>query len=65
MRKQYIVPETDIVNVHLISSVLQDETIPIETGSPVGTTIDSKEQTFDDWDDVTMNRPRNINLWEE
>ena len=65
MRKQYNVPETDIVNVHLISSVLQDETIPIETGSPVGTTIDSKEQTFDDWDDVTMNRPRNINLWEE
>jgi hypothetical protein len=61
-KKDYIKPETTeeilCFDVHLMAgSPTEDHTY--------GGDSDAKEQTFDDWDDVTMNRPRNINLWEE
>jgi hypothetical protein len=65
MKKKYIAPAAEVVNVHLISSVLGDENLPIEDGSVVGTGMDAKEQQLEWEEDATSNLPSDINLWED
>ena len=47
MKKQYIVPVVEVVNVHLQKSVLED--VGMGPDSVVGTTMDAKDQNFDDF----------------
>lgn len=64
MKKQYIVPSVEIVNVRLIGSVLEDFNAGIGKDSDETGTIDAKEQQLD-WDEeATSNLPCDINLWE-
>ena len=63
MKKQYIVPSVEIVNIRLIGSVLETENMgndSDETG-----TIGAKEQQLEWEEDATSNLPSDINLWED
>lgn len=63
MKKQYIVPSVEIVNVRLIGSVLETENMgndSDETG-----VIGAKEQQLEWEEDATSNLPSDINLWED
>ena len=65
MKKQYIVPSVEIVNVRLIGSVLEDFNAGIGKDSDETGTIEAKEQQLD-WDEeATSNLPSDINLWED
>ena len=63
MKKDYMQPLTETVQVRLIGSVLQNievEQGSFETGSGLG-----KENNFE-WDEeATPSLPHNINLWDE
>ena len=48
MKKEYIVPVVEIVNVRLFGSVMEE--VPIGRPSQVGTSMDAKETAFDDFD---------------
>lgn len=48
MKKEYIVPVVEIVNVRLFGSVMEDE-LPMGRDSQVGITMDAKETAFDDF----------------
>ena len=52
MKKKYIQPVTDCVNVALFGSVLDGPDTPIIPGSPVTVDVDAKENNllFDDGD---------------
>ncbi len=65
MKKQYIQPITDVVNVHLRGSVLYDDTLPIERGSKYAVTMWGNESDL--WDDDTDEAfaPSTNNLWDE
>ena len=63
MNKNYIQPNTEIVQVRLRGSVLDD--IPVVDGSYYTDEGLGKENNFDWEDDASADRPRNINLWEE
>ncbi len=63
MKKKYIVPAAEVVNVRLIGSVLGG--IDVVEPSEGPNSWDAKEQQFD-WDEeATSNLPSDINLWEE
>ncbi len=49
MKKEYIVPVVEIVNVRLFGSVMEDE-LPMGRDSQVGITMDAKETAFDAFD---------------
>ena len=50
MKKQYIEPITEVVNVRLLSSVLQEGDPVIVGGSYGAGGMDAKETAFDDFD---------------
>ncbi len=63
MKKKYIVPAAEAVNIHLNGSVLENGGMAGD--SEFANTWDAKEQQLD-WDEEpTTSLPRNINLWEE
>jgi len=60
MKKQYIVPSVEIVNVRLIGSVLEKETMgndSDETG-----TIEAKENNLVEEEEILPTQP---NLWDD
>lgn len=63
MKKQYIAPQTDIVNVRLNSSVLG----PDEFGrwSQGGDEADAKENNLEFEEDDTFTTPTQPNLWDD
>lgn len=63
MKKQYIAPQTDIVNVRLNSSVLG----PDEFGrwSQGGDEADAKENNLEFEEDDTFTTPMQPNLWDD
>jgi len=63
MKKQYIVPQTDLVNVRLNSSVLG----PDEFGdwSKGGDEADAKENNLEFEEDDTFTTPTQPNLWDD
>lgn len=63
MKKKYIVPEAEVVNIHLMGSVLDNGELAGD--SEFANTWDAKEQQFEWEEEAASNRPRNINLWEE
>ncbi len=63
MKKKYIVPAAEAVNIHLNGSVLENGGMAGD--SEFANTWDAKEQELE-WDeDATSNHLRNINLWDE
>ena len=62
MKKKYIAPAAEVVNVHLISSVLNDE-LPFGGDSIVGTGMDAKENTAGVEEDEGLINPTQPNLW--
>lgn len=63
MKKKYIVPAAEAVNIHLNGSVLENGGMAGD--SEHANTWDTKEQELE-WDeDATSNHLRNINLWDE
>ncbi len=63
MKKQYIVPSVEIVNVRLIGSVLETENMgndSDETG-----VIDAKENNLEFEEDDTFTTPTQPNLWDD
>ena len=73
MKKQYIQPVTECVNVALFGSVLNGPDTPIVHGSPVTVDVDAKENNllFEDegdfgdlWDDGDSNS-NPYDLWGE
>jgi hypothetical protein len=63
MKKQYIVPQTEEVNVRLIGSVLAGE--PLGGPSDETGVIEAKDQELEWEEEADPTLPRNINLWEE
>ena len=63
MKKKYLTPVAEKVNVRLLSSVLDD--IGMGGDSEYATTWDSKDNSFEWEEDADADKPRNINLWEE
>ena len=49
MKKEYIVPVVEIINVRLFGSVMEDE-LPMGRDSQVGRTMDAKETALDAFD---------------
>ena len=49
MKKNYIVPVIEVVNVHLLGSVLEGETTGLGPDSTVATTMDAKQTDFEDF----------------
>lgn len=63
MKKQYIVPSVEIVNVRLIGSVLETENMgnnSDETG-----VIEAKENNLEFEEDDTFTTPTQPNLWDD
>lgn len=65
MKKQYIVPSVETVNVRLIGSVLEDFNAGIGNDSDETGVTEAKEQLLDWEEDATSNLPCDINLWED
>lgn len=61
MKKKYIAPAADVVNVHLISSVLEE--LPAVGGSLVGTGMDAKENNAGIEEEEGLINPTQPNLW--
>ena len=63
MKKKYIAPAAEVVNVRLIGSVLGGIDIPEPSEGP--NSWDAKDQELEWEEEAAPTLPRNINLWEE
>ena len=63
MKKKYVTPASEAVNVRLIGSVLGGVNITDPSEGP--NSWDAKEQQLEWEEDATSNLPSDINLWED
>lgn len=63
MKKKYLTPVAEAVNVRLLSSVLENGGMAGD--SEWANTWDSKDNNLEWEEDAASDKPRNINLWEE
>ncbi len=65
MKKQYLVPSMETVNVRLIGSVLEDFNAGMGNDSDETGEVGAKDQELEWEEEAAPTLPRNINLWEE